>query len=68
MMPKLLSVQDVAQILLLSEDRVYALIRARVLPAVHVGRQVRVDANKLLAWIESGGQRLGETAVYSTHR
>ncbi|OAT82210.1 helix-turn-helix domain-containing protein [Desulfotomaculum copahuensis] len=53
---KLLRLPEVAEILDLKEDRVYALAREGILPVVHVGRQLRVDPDKLLEWIDNGGK------------
>lgn len=54
----LLTVSDVAERLGIRPDRVYTLIREQLLPCVKLGRQVRVDATQLEAWIASGGQAL----------
>ena len=53
---KLLRLPEVAEILDLKEDRVYALAREGILPVVHVGRQLRVDPDKLSEWIDNGGK------------
>ncbi len=52
----LLRIPRVARILDVPESRAYALVRDGVIPGtVRVGRQVRVDEAKLLAWIDEGG-------------
>jgi excisionase family DNA binding protein len=58
MIGRLLSVAQVAPMLGLTEARVYELVRLRMLPAVRIGRQVRIDEQALQAWIAQGGQAL----------
>jgi excisionase family DNA binding protein len=53
----LLRVGDVAARLSLRRATVYRLIRDGVLPAVHVGRVVRVPEPALEAFIAAGGTR-----------
>lgn len=55
---RLLSASEVAQIFGVRKTRVYALLKSGIIPAVHVGRQVRVDKNALDEWIGAGGQAL----------
>ncbi len=57
---ELLTVPEVAAILRISTQAVYRLIREGRLPAVRLGRGVRVDHGMLRRWIESGGYRLPE--------
>ncbi len=52
---KLLTVPEVAEILRVTPQWVYVLARSGVLPAVRVGRFVRIDPAGLRAWIEGGG-------------
>ena len=54
-MSRLLKVPEVAERLGVSRHRVYELIRKRKLPAVYLGRSVRVDAEVLEEWIRRGG-------------
>lgn len=58
MEPKLLRATEVARILDVSPGRVYELIRRDLLPAVKLGRQVRVHRTSLASWMASGGQPL----------
>lgn len=44
------TVEQVAAMLLLSRYRVYEIIRLRLLPAVHIGRQVRIEESALMQW------------------
>jgi len=55
---QLLKVPEVAELLQVSEWRAYQLVREGILPAVHLGRQVRIPADKLREFVESGGKRL----------
>ena len=58
MSTKLLDAPEVAEILNVSRARVYELVRQGVIPVVRLGRQVRVDPDRLRAWIAEGGQAL----------
>lgn len=53
---RLYKVPEVARILDTPEQQVYSLIKKGILPAVHLGRQVRIDRVALDMFIESGGQ------------
>ncbi|HEY7913814.1 MAG TPA: helix-turn-helix domain-containing protein [Blastocatellia bacterium] len=55
MSTRLLRVPEVAGIIDTTTARAYELIRLGILPAVKMGRQVRVDANALEEWIRNGG-------------
>lgn len=55
---QLLRVETVAKILDTSTARVYEMIRLRLLPAVRLGRQVRVVQEALDEWVRNGGQAL----------
>ncbi|MGD1149134.1 MAG: helix-turn-helix domain-containing protein [Thermoanaerobaculaceae bacterium] len=55
---QLLRVEKVAELLDTSTARVYELIRLRLLPAVRLGRQVRVAQEALDEWVRNGGQPL----------
>lgn len=57
MLPKLLTIAEVAPVLGVNVPRAYELARQGVIPVVRVGRQVRVNEAKLIEWIELGGQR-----------
>jgi excisionase family DNA binding protein len=54
----LLTVSEAANLLGLRQSRVYTLIREGLLPAVRMGRQIRVSAGTLEKWIADGGQAL----------
>ena len=55
---RLLRVDEAAALLGVSRARCYELVRQRVLPAVHLGRQVRFDPAAIQAWLAGGGHRL----------
>ena len=52
---RLLTIDEVAEILSVSSARAYQLARSGTIPVVRLGRQVRVDSEKLRLWIERGG-------------
>lgn len=53
--PPLISVQEAAERLAVSQGRLYALVRQRLLPAVRLGRSLRFDRAQLEAFVEAGG-------------
>ncbi len=55
---ELLTAAQVADALGVSKARVYDLIRQRLLPACHLGRQLRVEEAALREWVAGGGQAL----------
>ncbi|MBK1718108.1 helix-turn-helix domain-containing protein [Thiocystis violacea] len=56
-MAELLTVQEVAHLLKLSDRTVYAMCRSDRLPGISkVGGKWRVDREKLIVWLESGGE------------
>ncbi len=57
-MKKLVRVKDVAELLNVSAQRVYEMVRLSLLPAIRLGRTIRFDMDKIEDWIESGGQAL----------
>ena len=54
----LLRIPEVAERLDVTHARAYELARTGALPAVRIGRQLRVDPEALQAWIDNGGQPL----------
>lgn len=52
---KLLTAQDVSIILRVSPHRIYQMARQGMLPAIRVGRCLRIDEAKLQAWLDKGG-------------
>ena len=55
---RLMTVKQVATMLQVSQERVYEMVRLGLLPAVRLGRQLRVDEEALKNWIAHGGQAL----------
>lgn len=56
-MNKFLQISRVADILEVSETTTRRLVRKGALPAVRVGRQIRIDERRLEEWLASGGCR-----------
>ena len=50
------TVQEIADLVKLSPGRIYETIRLGLLPAVHFGRQVRIEEQAFLDWARQGGQ------------
>ena len=55
---RLLTVGETAKILKVKDHRVYELARLKLLPAVRLGRQLRIDEQRLREWIADGGSAL----------
>lgn len=55
---QLFTVKELARIFKVRDQRAYELIRADVIPAVRIGRQVRVSEEAIRQFVESGGQPL----------
>lgn len=53
-LPSVLTVAETAKVLRLSRNHVYDLIRGGQLPALHIGRTVRIPRDRLIAWISGG--------------
>lgn len=51
---------DVAGMLRLAEARVYELVRRGMVPAIRVGRQVRIPKRAFDEWLASGGSPLAK--------
>ena len=58
MAEKLMNSNEVAEILFISNERVYALAREGILPCVRLGRQLRFSPGKISQFIENGGKAL----------
>ncbi len=52
---KLLLAPEAAQILRITPNRLYDLMKRGIVPCVRIGRQVRLREDELLTWIEAGG-------------
>ena len=55
---QLQTLREVAQRLNISYFRASELVRRDILPAVHLGRQIRIDPQKLEQFIDTGGKAL----------
>jgi excisionase family DNA binding protein len=55
-LPALLSLKDACKILNVTYARGASLARDGILPVVRLGRQVRVDPNRLARFVEGGGK------------
>jgi excisionase family DNA binding protein len=55
---RLLLAREVAELLRVTENRVYELAARKLLPCIRMGRQLRFEESQLLAWIERGGAGL----------
>lgn len=53
---KLMTPERTFEIIGVSKQQGYSLIRQGILPAVKLGRQYRIDPETLREWIRSGGQ------------
>jgi excisionase family DNA binding protein len=53
---ELLTAAEVANLLKVSSDRVYAMAREGLIPTIHLGRHLRFDAAALKEWAAKGGQ------------
>jgi excisionase family DNA binding protein len=53
---KFYTVHQIAELVQLTPARVYEAIRLDLLPAVHIGRQVRIEEQAFHDWVRSGGQ------------
>ena len=53
---KFYTVQQIADLVQLSTGRVYEAIRLGLLPAVHIGRQVRIEEQGFQEWVRLGGR------------
>ncbi len=52
---KLLIASEVAEIMCVTEARVYELARRKLIPHIRLGRQVRFSEKVLIEWVERGG-------------
>lgn len=62
------TVSDVAEILRLNPDRVYEAVRLGLLPAVHIGRQIRIEQEAFEAWVRGGGTSYQEVRAVGACR
>jgi len=55
---ELLTVDEVSALLRVKPPRVCELVRQKLLPAIRLGRQIRIDKAKLEEFLENGGRAL----------
>ena len=55
---RLLKAKSVAVVLDVTEARAYELMRRKIVPTVHLGRQVRVSEDALHQFVANGGKAL----------
>jgi len=53
---RFLTVPEVAELIKLTEARVYEAVRLKLLPAVRIGRQIRIEHSVFVEWARSGGK------------
>jgi excisionase family DNA binding protein len=53
--PRLVKADAVAEMLDVDRFRVYELARTGQIPAVRIGRSIRFNPERVVAWIEAGG-------------
>ena len=51
-MPEIMTLQQVAEYLKFSKDKVYQMANAGKIPAIKIGKQWRFDKNDLNKWID----------------
>jgi excisionase family DNA binding protein len=59
---KLLTTEEVSDLLGISKEATWRYVRSRRIPAIHIGRQVRFDEMEILEWLGNGGCGLKERA------
>jgi excisionase family DNA binding protein len=52
---KFMRISEASETLNISTTTIRRLIKAGVLPAVRVGRQIRIDRDRLREWLAAGG-------------
>lgn len=55
---RLLTAREAAVLLRVAPARVYDLVRQNLLPAARLGRHIRIDRERLSAFLNAGGQGL----------
>jgi excisionase family DNA binding protein len=62
---RLLTVQEAADFLRVTQARAYQLLRSGMIPEVRIGRQIRISENALHEWVARGGYPLPHRTVSS---
>jgi excisionase family DNA binding protein len=60
MSERFLQISQVADLLEISKTTTRRLVKNGVLPAIRVGRQIRIDERRLEKWLESGGSAVAK--------
>jgi excisionase family DNA binding protein len=55
-MQQWMTVPEVAKMLQISEQSLYAAVRAGQIPAIHVGKRVRFDPEALREWVAKANE------------
>ena len=50
------TVPEIADLLQMKRERVYEAVRLGLVPAVHIGRQIRIEERAFIEWVRDGGQ------------
>lgn len=50
------TVPEIADLLQMKRERVYEAVRLGLVPAVHIGRQIRIEQKAFIDWVRGGGQ------------
>jgi excisionase family DNA binding protein len=62
---RLLTVQEAADFLRVTQARTYQLLRSGMIPEVRIGRQIRISESALHEWVAHGGHPLPHRTVSS---
>jgi excisionase family DNA binding protein len=57
---RFLQIAQVSALLEISDTTTRRLVKKGVLPAIRVGRQIRIDQRRFQEWLDSGGGPIGE--------
>ncbi|MBM3301790.1 MAG: helix-turn-helix domain-containing protein [Deltaproteobacteria bacterium] len=52
---RLLTVDEVSELLGLTNEAIWRYVRSRRLPAIRIGRQIRFEEAAIRRWVENGG-------------
>lgn len=53
---KFYTAPQIADLIQVTPARVYEAVRLGILPAVHIGRQIRIEETAFQDWVQRGGQ------------
>ena len=49
------TIPEIADLLQMKRERVYEAVRLGLVPAVHIGRQIRIEERAFVEWVRDGG-------------